>query len=90
MMASLHQAVFPGSAIAGYLLMFVTVQSIPVFVAAFSFLIQTLGDALLTIGKCRSADCVALTVGGVGSVRVLRGVPQCRSADWLEDSSPQG
>jgi hypothetical protein len=51
---------FPGSAIAGYLLMFITGQSVPIFVATLAFLIQTLGDSLLTVACGLYAMSLAL------------------------------
>lgn len=49
------KATFPSSAIAGYLLIFITTVSVPVFVSSFAFFIQTMGDPLLTA----ACGCVA-------------------------------
>ena len=63
------KAMFPGSAIAGYYLIFVTLQRVPLFVAALAFLVQTLGDELLTTACCCFA--ASLLVGMRTGLRVL-------------------
>jgi len=50
------KAAFPGSAFAGYLLVFVTVQAVPVFITAFCVIVQTVGDVLL-ISACVAMAC---------------------------------
>jgi len=80
------KATFPSSAIAGYLLIFITAVSVPVFVSSFAFLIQTMGDPLLTA----ATFCVAtyLSLSMITGYRVIHmnrdDLEQVYNVFWME------